>query len=288
MSSDESSSEEDVPLAALKNDKSKGNGNHNQRRRSATNAVSSYKEDSEEEEEYEFQSDDNQGGNAKEEYDDDDDGEEEEDDDKPIASLKKKKSGEKTTAVKKANTKAKPSKSKDAQKTKKKKIAVVSESNLSSTSSKIASSTIATAASELYSKSTKGKLISELLCRWWYAFSWPDASVFDTVPPNCDTLDGFPGVFVVTSGDEIGKIIDKRDPSTCPCFSNMVRKTSEELKELLLKAVENQTSILVQHEGKGTLVEKDLDALKKWALKVNPKKADKEAEQVLKAANLKY
>lgn len=81
--------------------------------------------------------------------------------------------------------------------------------------------------------------------------------------------------------------MDNRDPSTCPCFSNMVKKSSEELKELLLKAIEEQTKILIQHEGPGTRIEKDLMALKKWATKVNPKSAEKEAEKVLKAANLK-
>mmetsp|Transcript_16831 Transcript_16831/g.31878 ORF Transcript_16831/g.31878 Transcript_16831/m.31878 type:complete len:289 (+) Transcript_16831:140-1006(+) len=286
MSSEESSSsEEDVPLAALKNGKQKDSGN-NQRRRSAINAVTSYKEESEEEEEYEFQSDDNQNDNGDDDDEDDDDDDDE--DDKPLASLQKNKKNEKTTAVKKANTKSKPPKVNESKtKTKKKKQTIsASESNVSS-SSKATTSTIATVASELYSKSVKGKLISELLCRWWYAMTWPDPSAYATVPPNCDTLDGHPGVFVVTSGDEIGKIIDKRDPSTCPCFSNMVRKTSEELKELLLKAVENQTKILVEHEGKGTVLEKELDALKKWTSKVNTKKADKEAELVLRAANLK-
>lgn len=117
--------------------------------------------------------------------------------------------------------------------------------------------------------------------------SWPDASIIDNVPKNCDKFDGFPGVFVVTKGDEVGKIIDKRDQSTSPCFRNMALKSSEELKELLLKATEEQRKMLIEHEGEGTQTELDLKGLEKWVQKVNANTADKEAEKVLKAGNIK-
>ena len=147
------------------------------------------------------------------------------------------------------------------------------------------SSVLVTAASELYGKSKKGKLISEFLCRWWYAMTWPDpASIPDETPPNCDVLDGFPGVFVTTSGEDTGKILDMRDESACPNFINMAKKSSEELKELLLTAIEEQRRVLIENEGIGTQTEKDLNTLEKWVSKVNAKTADKEAEKVLKAA----
>jgi hypothetical protein len=118
--------------------------------------------------------------------------------------------------------------------------------------------------------------------------SWPDLEKNPIpVPPNCDAMDGFPGVFVVTSGDDVGKIIDKRDKDTCPCFSNMAKKPSEDLKELLLKAIEEQRKILIEKEGTGTQTEKDLRDLEKWTNKVNSSAADKEAKKVLKAVNIK-
>jgi hypothetical protein len=141
----------------------------------------------------------------------------------------------------------------------------------------------------LYDLSNKGKLISSLLSRWWYAMEWPDPKVTcaEACPPKCDMMDGFPGVFVVTTGSEIGKIIDKRDLKTCPNFKNMAKKSSEELVELLVKAIDKQQKELIEHDGEGTTVEKDLKALKKWAQKLNCKTSDKEAEKVLKAHNLK-
>jgi len=273
-SSESSSSDDDLPLSALKKSTIPPSSATSRRR-----SVTSYKEpsdnESEESEENEFQSEDKLEEDSGSGSGSDEDSDEE--DDKPIATLK---------SPVKAKTKAKPKKKttatkKKATKTKKKKL---SPSNSFSSSTTYA---LQTASSELYAKSKKGKLISELLFRWWYAISWPDASIIDTVPKNCDKFDGFPGVFVVTKGDEVGKIIDKRDQSTSPCFRNMALKSSEELKELLLKAIEEQRKMLIEHEGEGTQTEQDLKGLEKWASKVNAKTADKEAEKVLKAANIK-
>jgi hypothetical protein len=275
-SSESSSSDDDLPLSALKKSTIPPSSATSRRR-----SVTSYKEpsdnESEESEENEFQSKDELEEDSGSGSGSDEDSDEE--DDKPIATLKspvkaktKAKPKKKTTATKKKATKTK---------TKKKKL---SPSNSFSSSTTYA---LQTASSELYAKSKKGKLISELLFRWWYAISWPDASIIDTVPKNCDKFDGFPGVFVVTKGDEVGKIIDKRDQSTSPCFRNMALKSSEELKELLLKAIEEQRKMLIEHEGEGTQTEQDLKGLEKWASKVNAKTADKEAEKVLKAANIK-
>lgn len=257
MSSEDesSSSDDDVPLAALVN-----NSKRPARGRQSTQ---SYNEESDE-----FEFDD--------------------EDDAPVSNLKspkpaakkRKPPAKKTTPKKKGKTETK----KKAE-PKKKKTVKKSES----VSIFKSSSTAITVASELYAKSKKGKLISEFLSRWWYAMSWPDldSKAVTEVPPNCDAFDGFPGVFVTTSGEDVGKIIDKRDPATCPSFANMVRKTSEELQTLLLKAIEEQRRVLIESEGKDTQTEKDLRSLEKWTEKVNPKAADKEAEKVLKAASLK-
>jgi hypothetical protein len=268
MSSDSSSSDDDdVPLSALATNKSKSSESSKRPSRGSSRSSSrrssvstSYKEESDAEAEF------------------DDDFEQET---APEPKSKKRKTSEtkKGTLTKKKSktvTKKKPTK-----KTVKK-----SESASSNSSSK--SSAIISAPSELYAKSKKGKLIRELLCRWWYAMSWPDLEKNPIpVPPNCDAMDGFPGVFVVTSGDDVGKIIDKRDKDTCPCFSNMAKKPSEDLKELLLKAIEEQRKILIEKEGTGTQTEKDLRDLEKWTNKVNSSAADKEAKKVLKAVNIK-
>lgn len=82
----------------------------------------------------------------------------------------------------------------------------------------------------------------------------------------------------------MGKIIDYRDVNTCPNFKNMTKRSSGELKELLLKAIEVQRGQLLENEGEGTGTQKDLRELEKWVNKVNVGKADKEAIKVLKAA----
>ena len=86
-----------------------------------------------------------------------------------------------------------------------------------------------------------------------------------------------------TSGDNVGEILDFRNKATCPNFINFLRKSSNELKDLLLKAIDGQLNELRSVEGEGTIVEKDLKTLKKWAEKVNGDKADKEAVKILKA-----
>lgn len=266
MSSESSSDDDDMPLSALATKKSKSKSTSKttkkerpQRRSSSRRAstTSSYKEADDGDEEFEFQ-------------------------DEEVAPPPKKKP---PTKKRKSSKDASPAKKKTKTATKKKKTPKKSES--SSSSSSRASSAIASASSELYAKSKKGKLISEFLRRWWYTMSWPDLekNPIET-PPNCDPMDGFPGVYVTTSGVDVGKLVDKRDKDTCPCFRNMAKKSSEELKELLVKAIEEQRKILIEHEGKGTQTEKDLNVLEKWANKVNCNAADKEAAKVLKAINI--
>jgi hypothetical protein len=149
-------------------------------------------------------------------------------------------------------------------------------------------STGATAANVLYANCDKGKLIQCLLCRWWYAVEWPDPAVCraDAIPPNCDPLDGFPGVYVCIRGSEVGTIHDKRNAKTCPNFYNYARKPSDELQELLLTAISKQRDELIASEGPGTSTQAKLDKLQKWTQKLKPMKLDKEAAKVLKAARI--
>ena len=209
----------------------------------------------------------------------------EDSDDEPISLKKTKKA---STPVKKKKVE-KVKKKKDTETPKKKKKIKKSSSSASNNSGGTSSSSnFVCASSELYTKCDKGKLISEFLRRWWYAMTWPDPKDLpETTPENCDAMDGFPGVYVVTSGDEVGKILDLRDKKTCPNFINMVQKSSGELRNLLLQAIAEQKRILIENEGEDTQTEKDLKRLEKWAQRVNASKADKDAEKVLKAAGLK-
>lgn len=168
--------------------------------------------------------------------------------------------------------------------TKKRKKSSVDRKEIDSDVSLKHISSFVTPSSVLYSKSLKGQLIQSVLCRWWYAYTWPDPdSIPNTSPSNCDSLDGFPGVYIHTSGPNVGKIIDYRDKSTCPNFTNFARKTSAELRDMLLRAVQKQRSMLIQIEGEGSVWLNELDYLEKWAKRLNDVKADREATMLLKA-----
>ena len=201
------------------------------------------------------------------------------DDDIPLSALasnKKPKNGTKKVATpskaKKVTKKASKTKTKAKTPTKK-------ESNDSYQS----------ASAALYgSECKKGLLIQRLLCRWWFGIAWPDPATLPDEPPlNYDALDGFPGVYVCTQGDEVGKIRDMRDMEECPNFKNFSKKTSAELQTLLINAIEKQKEELIKVDGKGSPTEDELNTMLKWANKVNPSQADKEAAKVLKAAGLK-
>jgi hypothetical protein len=264
---------DDEPLAALKTDDS------GRKKRSATKSAPSYNEDDDD--------------------DDDDQSEESSDDDVPLSSLATKptspavaKKKKKPAVVKNGTKKAK----KSSPTTKKKKKSATAtaavpkkENAVSTTSSSSSSKNYEWASAALYGTSCdKGLLIQRLLCRWWYAYEWPAANSIPTKnPANYDALDGFPGVYICTAGEAVGRIRDTRDAAAAPSFVNFAKKTSEELRDLLVTALEEQKRQLVAAEGAGTATEKELDGLLKWARKVNTGKADKEAATVLKAQGLK-
>eukprot|EP00522_Entomoneis_paludosa_P012740 CAMPEP_0172439910 /NCGR_PEP_ID=MMETSP1065-20121228/746_1 /TAXON_ID=265537 /ORGANISM="Amphiprora paludosa, Strain CCMP125" /LENGTH=287 /DNA_ID=CAMNT_0013188669 /DNA_START=43 /DNA_END=906 /DNA_ORIENTATION=- len=227
-----------------------------------------------------------------EEEDDDDDS----DDDIPLSELAGQKKKPAAAAAKKNGAKKAPAKKKaktngTAAADKKKKAAAAAKKAAPSSGG---SSKSYDYASEAFygTECDKGLLVQRLLCRWWYAYEWP-ANVQTEPPENYDPLDGFPGVFVGTAGDQVGKILDTRNAETRPCFQNFANKPSAELKELVLQAIDGQTRVLeeqVQHGTASADVEtvlKDLKSMRKWANRVNADKADKEANKVLKAAKLK-
>ena len=261
------------------------------KRRSSRGVVVSYKEDDDvgdEEAEEEANEDDDEEANEEDDDDDDDESADDEDDDMPLMSLK---SPEKKTPTKKNGTKPKSpakKKTKTAKKKAVKKEVSVSASK-TSTGSSSSSTDYKSASFALYgTESSKGLLIQRLLCRWWYAITWPNpADIPDKPPPNYDAMDGFPGVYVCTKGEEVGTIKDFRDKAKAPNFNNFAKMTSVELRDLLIKAIKEQRRQLVQAEGQGTSTEKDLNAMLHWAEKLNTSKADKEAATILKANKLK-
>jgi hypothetical protein len=220
----------------------------------------------------------------------------EDDDDIPLAALasnKKPTNGDKKTpsAAKKATpTKAKDKKTKKAPLTKEKKkkpAAAASKVSVSSTP-KSGNDSYQSPSAALYgTECQKGLLIQRLLCRWWFAIQWPDPASIPSKPPqHYDALDGFPGVYVCTEGEDVGKIMDVRDKDKCPSFKNFAKKSSEELQQLLLDALQNQKKELIKVDGTGTPTEQELDNLIKWATKLKPSTAEKEAAKVLKASKL--
>lgn len=304
-SSSDSSSEDDIPLAQLKRKESPVKKSQKSSttpraqkklkpqvsgpkisRTSTSSNVKKYRErDEEDSTENEWDEDDDQEEDVSEE---DSSSEDDDSDNEPISSKKRKLTPEKSQHSSPKKKLDSSKKEKSIKKTKKLKKSKSSTTITSSSSATTSGSTFFSASSELYTKCDKGKLIMEFLRRWWYVMTWPNPKDLpDKTPENCDAMDGFPGVYVVTSGEDVGKILDLRDKKTCPNFINMVQKSSEELKELLLKAVTEQKRVLIEHEGVDTQTEKDLKMLEKWVHKLNPAKADKEAEKVLKAAGLK-
>ena len=289
MSEDESSSD-DLPLSAL-------------------GKKATQKDDSDEEEFEDDEVEEEMGNEPNDDSDDfvveDDDGDDDEDDDgdynsdssddAPLSSLKspqkkastKAKPAKKSTSAKKAAPKKKETKSTKKKSPTPKKKSTMTKKASKATASSSASTNYLCASSELYSKCDKGKLIQSLLVRWWYSYQWPDPTTLPaSTPKGYDALDGFPGVYICTQGSNVGKFLDKRNHDQSPSFKNFAKKNSEELKDMLLRAIERQKKELIKHEGEGTGAEKNLKVLEKWATKLNCSKTDKEAEKVLKAKRL--
>jgi len=281
-----SSDDDDIPLSALaKNGGSKRSRPDDDDSEEAEfdDEASAHEPADEEEDIDEFIVDD------EDEDDEDGDYDSEDSDDIPLSALKsppKKKTKPVAKSKAKATKKAAPKK-KATTATKKKKSTSTSTKKSSAKSTSAAPSNYVSASTELYANCEKGKLIQSLLARWWYVYTWPDPACLLSPPPKgYDELDGFPGVYICTSGDNVGDLKDVRDKTKAPSFQNFYKKSSEELRDDLLKAIEKQKAALIKAEGEGTSTEKELRALEKWATKLNCSKADKDAAKVLKAARL--
>ncbi|GMI52073.1 hypothetical protein ScalyP_jg4415 [Parmales sp. scaly parma] len=148
-----------------------------------------------------------------------------------------------------------------------------------------------TNSSTMYNETNKGKLVQHILCRWWYAMSWPARECLTYNEPGYDPVDAFPGVFIAVSGSDIGHIVDRRNKKDMPCFDVMIKKSSSDLKDLLLDAIDGQKEAMKESTSVDStefeVVKKDLDTLQVWCKNVIADKADREAETIAKKHNLK-
>ena len=295
------SDDSDVPLSLLAKKRRKANLMSQE---SSAADEDEYESSSSEEAEFQDDDDDEDFEEDASSEEDEEDGdfveEESSDDDVPLSKLKSPKkqkrkkvkaktppAKKKTTAKKKIVTKVNKKQKKKKKKTTPKKKAVKRSSSTASSSKKPSVSAPNLPCFALYDNVDKGLLVQRLLCRWWYATSWPNPADLPTSPPKgYDSLEGFPGVYVCSRGASIGKLVDRRDRSTAPNFANYVRKSAEELQGLLLKAIAEQRRQLVEAEGSGTDTEKELNSMEKWARKLNCSKVDKDAARALKAAGI--
>lgn len=222
--------------------------------------------------------------------------EESSDDDMPLSSLAKIPSVQVTNSAKAKTTKKKvpPTKKKKVKDSPMKKKSTTAKSpppkqkSSTNTTNGGSNKKYEQVSAALYGSDTiKGLLIQRLLCRWWYAYSWPDPDHLPKqIPEYHDALDGFPGVYICTSGANVGQIKDFRNLNEAPTFQNFSRKSSSELRDMLTSALLAQREQLVAAEGMGTTTEKELQSIIKWAQHLKTEKADKDAAKVLKAQGM--
>ncbi|KAJ0402720.1 hypothetical protein P43SY_007862 [Pythium insidiosum] len=133
---------------------------------------------------------------------------------------------------------------------------------------------------ELY-KSLKGRLVQELLCRWWYAVEWPPANHSRHLH-GVQELDGFRGAYIRVRGDDMGSIVDTRPQSGKPSFLHFFAQPSATVQKLLIKAYEKQMEVLAEHEGADAPLLKELKSALASASKISPEKADKSVVKIMK------
>ena len=75
--------------------------------------------------------------------------------------------------------------------------------------------------------------------------------------------------------------MDKRPKGTCPSGKKLMKKDCASLIETLTLALEKQIEQLVEAEGEGTELERELNKELTWVGKVNAEKADREAAKKL-------
>jgi hypothetical protein len=116
------------------------------------------------------------------------------DDDKPLLELIKKRKAQVAKDIESGRVKEEPG-------LKTKKAKVDSEPRVKKEEAKDQSKSKASKGSTTsdFYQTDKGKLVQRLLCRWWYAITWPLPEDIPAPPDGFEVLDGFPGVFISTA-----------------------------------------------------------------------------------------
>jgi len=128
----------------------------------------------------------------------------------------------------------------------------------------------------------KPQLVESVLVRWNYCKkfnNWPLLKDgLEKVPSKSGFIElrGFPGVLVGIREPHVGKIIDYRDKSKAPCFNNLIRFESEELKKLAEEAIQAQIEILEAQDVDHSKLLKNLRAEMKDIKRVSSNKSDKQ------------
>lgn len=131
-------------------------------------------------------------------------------------------------------------------------------------------------AESVFYETQRGRLVQALLRRWWYVIDWPSEAAEKVPEEHFEVLPGFPGVHICTSGARLGEIIDHRDHTTSPCFTNLYKKPTRELKALVATAIDKQ----IQQLDDDAMI-KSLKADAKDLSRINPDKADTEANKAV-------
>lgn len=137
------------------------------------------------------------------------------------------------------------------------------------------------AAESVFYETQRGRLVQALLRRWWYAIDWPSEAARTKVPEeHFEVLPGFPGVHICTSGSRLGEIVDHRDHTGSPCFNNLYKKPTKELKALVATAIDKQIAQLADVDADHPMI-KSLKSDAKDLSRIQPDKADSEAKKAV-------
>ena len=81
--------------------------------------------------------------------------------------------------------------------------------------------------------------------------------------------------------ESLGKILDLRNPDTCPSFKNWIKKPAAELQALCISAIQKQIEELVAAEGADTRLELQLRNEMKQVAKYDTERADRKIGKYL-------
>ena len=88
-------------------------------------------------------------------------------------------------------------------------------------------------------------------------------------------------IIYVFQVESLGKILDLRNPDTCPSFKNLIKKPAAELQALCISAIQKQITELIAAEGADTRLELQLRYELKQLEKIDTERADRKIGKFL-------